>query len=447
MKVTIFGAGYVGLVSAACFAELGHEVICLDVDQEKIAKLQAGESPIYEPGLTEMLQRQLQNKRLNFTTDVATAVEHGLFQFIAVGTPSDQDGSADLRYVLAVAKNIGQHLQKYAIIVNKSTVPVGTAQQVKDIIATTLADRHLVIEFDVASNPEFLKEGHAIEDFMKPDRIIVGAEHQRVFDKLKQLYGHLSKQEGRFICMSIPSAELAKYAANAFLATKISFMNAMSQLAEAVGADVEDIRVGIGTDGRISPRFLYAGCGYGGSCFPKDVRALQKLTEQRGLTNEILAAVETINERQKQVLIKKITQYFGEDLNQKVIALWGLSFKPNTNDMREASSRVLMEALWQKGAIVQAYDPVANDETQKIYGERPNLRFCASAHQALEGADALAIVTEWQEFRYPDFEFIKQKLSHPVIFDGRNLYDPALVAASGLDYYAIGRAARVDHES
>lgn len=440
MKVTVYGAGYVGLVTGVCFAELGHKVLCVDVDANKITKLCEGISPIYEPSLTEMLQRQLELKQIAFTTDTSLAVQHGEFHFIAVGTPSDVDGSADLSYVLAVAKSIGQHLEKESIVINKSTVPVGSAIKVKEIIQTELSRRNVSIPFFVVSNPEFLKEGHAVRDFMHPDRIIIGADNPKVIAKMEKLYAPIVDKDERFIVMDIASAELTKYAANAFLATKISFMNAMSRLAEQVGADIEQIRIGMGTDQRIGPQFLFAGCGYGGACFPKDVRALKKLAEQHKVENQILTAVEDVNVQQKQILGMKILRYFNQDLKNKVVALWGLAFKPNTNDMREASSRVLMETLWQAGAIVQAYDPVAMVEAKEIYGERNDLKLCSSAEKALEGADVLAIVTEWQEFRTPDFQLIKQKLRCPVIFDGRNLYDPKQLAAHGFDYFGIGRS-------
>lgn len=439
MKITIYGAGYVGLVTAVCFAESGNDVLCVDVDANKIARLQQGQAPIYEPGLNDLLQHNLQTKRIAFTQDLESAVQHGLFQFIAVGTPSDHDGSADLRYVLNVAETIGKYLQQYAIVITKSTVPVGTAEKVRHVIKQQLQQRNLQIPFDIVSNPEFLKEGHAITDFMEPDRIVIGADNTEAIKKMQQLYAPFIDFEHRFIVMDIASAELTKYAANAFLATKISFMNEISLLAEKVGADIENIRVGIGSDPRIGMHFLFAGCGYGGSCFPKDVRALQRLAEQHQVENKILSAVESVNESQKRVLLNKIQMHFNHKIENKVIALWGLSFKPNTDDMREASSRILMEALWQKGARVQAYDPVAMQEAKKIYGDRTDLKFCDTPEQALEGADALTIVTEWQEFHEPNFQLIKEKLKHPVIFDGRNLYDPTVLAQMGLIYYGIGR--------
>lgn len=439
MKITIHGTGYVGLVTAVCFAELGNDVLCLDIDANKIAQLQRGESPIYEAGLVEILQRNLQAQRIAFTQDIVAAVQHGNYQFIAVGTPSDSDGSADLSYVLAVAKNIGKYLQQPAIIINKSTVPVGSAERVKTVIQQELQHRRVQISFDVVSNPEFLKEGQAIPDFMTPDRIIIGADNPDAITKMRQLYSYFLEKKCQVIEMDIASAELTKYAANAFLATKISFINEISHLAERVGADIEKVRIGMGTDTRIGMQFLSAGCGYGGSCFPKDVRALKKLALHHNVSNQILTAVENVNEKQKQTLMHKIQRHFNHQLQDKIIALWGLAFKPNTNDMREASSLVLIESLWAAGANIQAYDPVAMHEAKKIYGDRVDLKFCPTAEQTLDGADILVIVTEWQEFRTPNFQLIKEKLRHPVIFDGRNLYDPTLLATQGFTYYGVGR--------
>lgn len=436
MKVSIYGAGYVGLVTAVCLAELGNDVICADIDATKIQQLQKAESPIYEPGLTEMLQRHLKLQRIAFTTDIEAAVKHGLFQFIAVGTPPENDGSADLQYVMNVAKQIAQYRAEYCIVVNKSTVPVGTAEKVQQIISS---QQKYQFNFAVISNPEFLKEGHAIRDFMEPDRIVVGADDKHAAEKIRKLYSPLIDNEQRFLVMDIASAELTKYAANAFLATKISFINEISQIAEKVGADIKKIALGIGTDPRIGKQFLEAGCGYGGSCFPKDVRALKKIAEQNGLQNEILTAVENVNNKQKQILLQKIQNYFANNLTNKTIALWGLAFKPNTNDMREASSRILMEALWELGVNIQAYDPVANESAKQIYGERKNFKLCSSAELALHNADALAIVTEWQEFRVPNFQMIKEKLKHPVIFDGRNLFEPEHLRDLGIEYFAVGR--------
>jgi UDPglucose 6-dehydrogenase len=439
MRVTIFGSGYVGLVTGSCLADAGNHVLCIDIDETKVARLNAGEVPIYEPGLEAMVKRCRDAGRLDFTTDAAAGVAHGLFQFIAVGTPQDEDGSADLKHVLSAARSIGTHLDDYRIIVDKSTVPVGTADRVKREIQAVLAARGANFEFDVVSNPEFLKEGAAIEDFMKPDRIIIGTDNPRTGELLRALYDPFNRNHDRAIVMDIRSAELTKYAANAMLATKISFMNELANLAERVGADIEQVRVGIGSDPRIGYSFIYPGCGYGGSCFPKDVKALASSAEGVGYHSELLHAVEGVNQRQKQVLFNKLHEYFEGRLEGKVIALWGLSFKPNTDDMREASSRALMEALWKAGATVRAYDPVAGGEAHRLYGSRPDLVICERAEDALDGADALVIVTEWREFRSPDYELIKRTLRHPVIFDGRNIYDPKNLQRFGLKYYGIGR--------
>lgn len=439
MKVAIYGSGYVGLVTGACLAETGNHVVCVDIDEEKIERLNRGEIPIYEPGLEGLVRRNMEAGRLVFTADFSTGVRHGLFQFIAVGTPPDEDGAADLQHVLAVAKSIGEHLDDYRIVVNKSTVPVGTADKVRSTIQSVLDARNHDVVFDVVSNPEFLKEGAAVEDFMKPDRIIVGSDDPRTMELLRTLYEPFNRSRDRLVLMDIRSAELTKYAANAMLATKISFMNELSNLAERFGADIEHVRIGIGSDPRIGYQFIYPGCGYGGSCLPKDVRALARAAEEVDYETPLLNAVESVNNRQKRVMFEKIRRFFGEKLSGSTIALWGLAFKPNTNDMREASSRVLMEALWNAGASVRAYDPVALSEAASIYGEKPDLILCEHADEALEGADALAIVTEWQEFRSPDFEVIRDKLSSPVIFDGRNLYDPRLVARFGIQYFATGR--------
>jgi UDPglucose 6-dehydrogenase len=440
MRLTIFGSGYVGLVTGACFAEAGNHVLCVDVDERKVEMLKRGESPIYEPGLDELLKKNLAAGRLSFTTSAEEGVKHGLFQFIAVGTPPDEDGSADLKYVLAVAESIGQHLSDYRIVVNKSTVPVGTADKVKGKIQATLKARGASIEFDVVSNPEFLKEGAALTDFMKPDRVVVGTDNPRTAELLKALYDPFTRNHDRMIVMDVRSSELTKYAANAMLATKISFMNELANLAERLGADIEKVRRGIGSDPRIGYHFIYPGCGYGGSCFPKDVQALSRTARDNGYEAEVLNAVEAVNYRQKEVLFNKISSYFNGDLKGKTIALWGLSFKPNTDDMREAPSRTLMESLWNAGAKVRAYDPIALHETQRLYGERGDLALVKTAAEALNGADALAIVTEWQEFRSPDFDAIKATLKQPVIFDGRNLYDPGFVKQFGLKYLAIGRS-------
>jgi len=439
VNITIFGSGYVGLVTGACFAETGNHVVCVDVDAAKVERLRAGDVPIYEPGLEAIVARNVKAGRLEFTTDAAAGVEHGLFQMVAVGTPPDQDGSADLQHVLDVASTIGAHMREYRIVVMKSTVPVGTGDRVRERIRHTLAERGLDIELDVVSNPEFLKEGAAVGDFMKPDRIVVGTNDPRTAALLRTLYEPFNRNRDRLLVMDVRSAELTKYAANAMLATKISFMNELANLAERVGADIEDVRIGIGSDPRIGYEFIYPGCGYGGSCFPKDVRALVASAGGVGYESSLLSAVEKVNERQKSVLFEKIKRFYGGELKGKVIGVWGLAFKPNTNDMREASSRTLMEALWKAGAKVQAYDPVAREEAARIYGERADLKLCQRAGEALEGADALAIVTEWREFRSPDLAQIKDSLRDPVVFDGRNLYDPDLVRQHGLRYFAIGR--------
>jgi UDPglucose 6-dehydrogenase len=440
VRLTIFGSGYVGLVTGACFADAGNHVLCVDVDERKVEMLKRGESPIYEPGLDELLKKNLAAGRIAFTTSAEEGVKHGLFQFIAVGTPPDEDGSADLKYVLAVAESIGKNLSEYRIVVNKSTVPVGTADRVKAKIAETLKARGAHVEFDVVSNPEFLKEGAALSDFMKPDRVVVGTDNPRTGELLKALYDPFTRNHERMIVMDVRSSELTKYAANAMLATKISFMNELANLAERLGADIEKVRRGIGSDPRIGYHFIYPGCGYGGSCFPKDVQALSRTAKAHGYDAEVLNAVEAVNYRQKEVLFNKISAYFNGNLNGKTVAVWGLSFKPNTDDMREAPSRTLMESLWEAGAKVQAYDPVAMHETQRIYGDRADFKLVKSSADALQGADVLAIVTEWQEFRSPDFDVIKASLKEPVIFDGRNLYDPAFVKQFGLKYLGIGRS-------
>ena len=439
MKVTVFGSGYVGLVTGACFADAGNQVLCVDIDAAKVARLQKGEIPIHEPGLEQLVRRSLDKGRLKFTTDAVAGVRHGLFQFIAVGTPPEEDGSADLSHVLAVAETIGRHMTEFRIIVDKSTVPVGTADEVRERIERTLGERGVNLEFDVVSNPEFLKEGAAVSDFMKPDRIVVGTDDPRTAELLRSLYEPFTRNRDRMIVMDVRSAELTKYAANAMLATKISFMNEMANVAERVGADIEKVRLGIGSDPRIGYSFIYPGAGYGGSCFPKDVKALVHSAREHGLDARLLASVEAVNERQKSVLFEKINSYFQGKLSGRTLALWGLAFKPNTDDMREAPSRTLMDALWSAGATVRAYDPVAMPEARRIYGERADLVLADSAEQALAGADALAILTEWQEFRSPDFDGIRDALRSPAIFDGRNLYDPALVRSFGLRYFAIGR--------
>jgi UDPglucose 6-dehydrogenase len=439
MKVTIFGTGYVGLVTGACLAEMGNHVVCVDIDEGKVERLKRGEIPIYEPGLEPIVKRNHASGQLDFTTDAQPAIEHGQVIFIAVGTPPDEDGSADLKYVLSVARTIGQHLDRYAVVVNKSTVPVGTADRVRHAVAGELNARGAAVEFDVVSNPEFLKEGDAVEDCLRPDRIIIGSSSERAINVLRKLYAPFNRNHERTVVMDERSAELTKYAANAMLATKISFMNEIANIAERVGADVELVRQGIGSDPRIGYHFIYPGAGYGGSCFPKDVQALERTARGVGYDARLLAAVESVNHDQKLKLFELISQHFDGQLAGKTVALWGLAFKPNTDDMREASSRRLMEALWEAGAKVQAFDPEARDETHRVYGDRDDLKLCDSAYQALNGADVLAIVTEWKAFRSPDFARIRASLGSPAIFDGRNLYDPRQVEEAGLAYYGIGR--------
>ena len=439
MKITIFGSGYVGLVTGACFADVGNDVLCVDVDPRKVAMLQRGEIPIHEPGLDDVVQRNSASGRLQFTTDLAAGVAHGLFQFIAVGTPPDEDGSADLQHVRAVARVIGRHMDSYRVVVNKSTVPVGTADVVRDTIAAVLAERGLDIPFVVVSNPEFLKEGAAVQDFMRPDRIIVGSDDQQATVHLRNLYAPFNRNRDRLIEMDVRSAELSKYAANAMLATKISFMNEIANLAERLGADIEKVRVGIGADPRIGYHFIYPGAGYGGSCFPKDVKALEYTARSANYEATLLQAVEAVNERQKNVLFGKIQRHFQDDLRGRTFALWGLAFKPGTDDMPEAPSRNLLEALWREGCTVRAYDPAAMNEARRLYGERPDFQLCDRPMETLAGADALVIVTEWSLFRSPDFDAIRRQLRQPVIFDGRNLYDPEYVRELGFVYYAIGR--------
>ncbi len=446
MKITVIGSGYVGLVSGACLADLGNNVLCLDVDPRKIAILQQGGVPIYEPGLDQVIQRNVAAGRLRFTTDVAESVAHGLIQMIAVGTPSGEDGSADLQYVVAAARAIGRAMTEYKVIADKSTVPVGTADKVRAAIQEELDARGLShspagkgLEFSVVSNPEFLKEGAAIDDFNRPDRIVIGADDERAVKLMRDMYAPFQRNHDRLMVMDIKSAELTKYAANAMLATRISFMNELANLAEKVGADIEHVRKGIGSDQRIGYHFLYAGCGYGGSCFPKDIRALQRTGEDFGLPLKILQAVEDVNHAQKNVLLQKITARFGNDLKGKHFALWGLAFKPGTDDMRDATSRVVMEGLWAKGATVTAHDPVAMKETQHIYGERADLRYAETPLDALPDADALIIVTEWKAFKSPDFDAVKSRLKQPVIFDGRNLFEPSSVQEQGIEYHGIGR--------
>jgi len=442
MKVTIFGSGYVGLVTGACLANVGNHVACIDIDATRIEALNRGEVPIYEPGLSELIQRNREAGRLEFTTDTAYAVHHGLFQLIAVGTPPDEDGSADLRHVLTVARTIGAHLAHYAIVVTKSTVPVGTADKVAREVKAALTARAAALEFDVVSNPEFLKEGTAIEDFMRPDRIVIGTDNPRTTELIRALYEPFTRNHDRLVVMDIRSAELTKYAANAMLATKISFMNELAAMAECLGADIEKVRIGIGSDPRIGYSFIYPGIGYGGSCFPKDVKALIRSARHEGVDAELLRSVESVNERQKSVLVHKLRAHFGERLAGRTFALWGLAFKPNTDDLREAPSRVIIDALLRLGARVRAYDPVASVEARRLYAGQPRagqLVFCKDAYEAAQGADALLIATEWKEFRSPDYERLRALLLQPLIFDGRNLYDPGLMQRLGFEYFAVGR--------
>jgi len=441
MKVTVFGIGYVGLVQGAVLAEVGHDVVCIDIDANKVERLKQGHIPIYEPGLEALVKENHAAGRLNFTTDAAAGVKHGEVQFIAVGTPPDEDGSADLKYVLAVAETIAKHMEGHQIIIDKSTVPVGTADKVTAKITQVLAARQREdLSFDVVSNPEFLKEGSAVADCMRPDRIVIGTNSKIAEDVMRELYAPFNRNHEKIIVMDVRSAELTKYAANCMLATKISFMNEMANLAEMLGADIEMVRQGIGSDPRIGYQFLYAGVGYGGSCFPKDVQALIRTADSIDFDAKILKAVESRNDEQKSVLFKKISKHYEGNLSDKTFALWGLSFKPNTDDMREAPSRVLMEALWKAGAKVQAFDPEAMEETQRIYGNEENLSLCGTKEATLRGADALVIVTEWQAFKAPDFDIIKQLLKHPIIFDGRNLFEPKRMNIKSISYHSIGRS-------
>jgi UDPglucose 6-dehydrogenase len=439
MKITMIGTGYVGLVTGACFAEVGNEVLCLDVDARKIAILNDGGVPIHEPDLEPMVRRNVAAGRLRFTTDLDASVAHGTLQFIAVGTPPDEDGSADMQYVIAAARNIGRRMDGPKIVVDKSTVPVGTADRVRDAIAEELATRGASIPFAVASNPEFLKEGAAVEDFMRPDRVVIGASDERAIRMLRALYAPFMRNHERFLVMDVRSAELTKYAANAMLATRISFMNELANLADRLGADIEMVRQGIGSDPRIGYHFLYPGVGYGGSCFPKDVKALQYTAQQFGQPLELLNAVERVNEAQKHVLVGKIVERLGEDLSGRTFAIWGLAFKPNTDDMREAPARVVIDALASRGARVVAYDPVAMDEARRIFAGAAHVSYAKSPIAACDGADALVVVTEWKEFRSPDFDEIKSRLAIPLVFDGRNVFAPELVRAAGLEYFGIGR--------
>lgn len=443
MNVTVFGTGYVGLVQGAILADVGHHVICVDVDAEKVQRLSRGEIPIYEPGLESLVKENFAAGRLEFTTDAEVGVKHAQVQFIAVGTPSDEDGSADLKYVLKVAQTIAEYMQCNQIIIDKSTVPVGTADKVKATVAEVLSARNRGdLNFDVVSNPEFLKEGSAVADCQRPDRIIIGTESETTVEVMRELYAPFNRNHDKVIVMDVKSAELTKYAANCMLATKISFMNEIANLSELLGADIEKVRQGIGSDPRIGYHFIYPGIGYGGSCFPKDVQALIRSANDIDFDAKLLKAVEARNQEQKTTLFTKINRHFEGQLKDKTFAIWGLSFKPNTDDMREAPSRVLMEALWQAGAKVQAFDPEAMEETQRIYGNRDNLMLCGTKEAVLKGADALVILTEWQSFRAPDFELIKSQLSEPVVFDGRNMFEPHRMHAKGFVYYSVGRQKR-----
>jgi len=439
MKITVIGTGYVGLVTGTCLAEMGNEVLCLDLDENKIRILNDGHIPIHEPGLLEMVRRNVIAGRLRFTTSIEESVAFGILQFIAVGTPPDEDGSADMQYVTAAARNIGMHMTEYKVVVDKSTVPIGTADKVKAVMRDALAARNADLPFSVVSNPEFLKEGAAVDDFMRPDRVIIGAEDDRAIALMRELYAPFIRNHDRVIVMDVRSAELTKYAANAMLATRISFMNELANLADKLGADIEQVRVGIGSDPRIGFHFLYPGCGYGGSCFPKDVQALIRIADENDSGLKVLQAVEEANEAQKHLLLHKIRARFGTDLRGKNFALWGLAFKPNTDDMRASSSRVVIQGLWEMGATVTAYDPVAMRESKRIFGSDPRLAYADSPMSALKNADALTIVTEWKEFRVPDFDAIKAALKTPAIFDGRNLYSPTQVRSHGIEYFAIGR--------
>jgi UDPglucose 6-dehydrogenase len=439
MKITMIGTGYVGLVTGTCFAEVGNDVLCLDVDAAKIATLDAGGVPIHEPGLETMVRRNVAAGRLRFTTDIDASVAHGNLQFIAVGTPPDEDGGADMQYVIEAARNIGRRMQNAKIVIDKSTVPVGTADRVHAAIAEELAKRNANLPFAVASNPEFLKEGAAVEDFMRPDRVVIGSEDERAIAALRAVYAPFMRNHERFLVMDVRSAELTKYAANAMLATRISFMNEVANLADRLGADIEMVRQGIGSDPRIGYRFLYPGVGYGGSCFPKDVKALQHTAIQFGQPLRLLAAVEKVNDAQKSVLVDKIVARMGNDLTGRTFALWGLAFKPNTDDMREAPSRVVIAALLARGATMVAYDPVAMDEARRVLGATSPVTYATSPLGACTNADALVVVTEWQEFRSPDFAGLKERMRSALIFDGRNLYDPREVRDAGFEYFAIGR--------
>jgi UDPglucose 6-dehydrogenase len=439
MNITVVGTGYVGLVSGTCLAEVGNHVLCIDIDQSKIDRLNKGEIPIYEPGLEELVKKNVQEGRLSFSSEIKQGVDYGSIIFIAVGTPPDEDGSADLKHVLAVASDIGRHMDDYRVVVTKSTVPVGTADKVKEAVNTALDEKGSTTAFSVVSNPEFLKEGAAVDDFLKPDRIVVGAEDQRAIELMRELYAPFNRNHERTIIMDIRSAEMTKYAANAMLATKISFMNEMANLAELLGADIENVRHGIGADPRIGYYFIYPGCGYGGSCFPKDVQALHRTAKSVGYDAQILDAVEAVNKRQKSVIVEKVVKQFGDDLAGKKFAVWGLAFKPETDDMREAPSRTIIEALWQRGATVTAYDPVAEEEVKRIYGQRDDLALVSDPYDALNEADALIVVTEWKVFRSPDLDTMMRLMKTPIIFDGRNIFQPLSIRKAGFEYFGIGR--------
>lgn len=439
MKLTIFGSGYVGLVTGACFADVGHEVICVDIDQAKVDRLSKGEIPIFEPGLSHKITENLSEKRISFTTDAQSAIHASEVIFIAVGTPPDEDGSADLSAVEAVARLIGETMTSPKLVVTKSTVPVGSSDRVRAQVSGALQKRGADIEFYVASNPEFLKEGAAVSDFEKPDRIIIGVDSERAQHLLEEIYMPFNRRNDRLISMDIRSAELTKYAANAMLATKISFMNEMANIAERVGADIENVRIGIGSDKRIGYHFIYPGAGYGGSCFPKDVKALARTANQNGFPARIIESVEAVNDHQKYVMVEKVKAHFGDNLQGKIFAIWGLAFKPNTDDMREAPSRVIMEELWKAGASVKVYDPEAMDECRRIYGERDDLVYCEHQNDALDGAEAMIMVTEWKSFWAANYDAFKTLLRNPIVFDGRNIYDPIIMARNGIKYYGIGR--------
>ena len=439
MNITVVGTGYVGLVSGTCLAEVGNHVLCIDIDQGKIDRLNNAEIPIYEPGLEDLVQKNVKAGRLSFSSDIKQGVEYGSIIFIAVGTPPDEDGSADLKHVLAVASDIGKYMDDYRVVVTKSTVPVGTADKVRNAVNAALQEKGSATSFSVVSNPEFLKEGAAVDDFLKPDRIVVGADDERAIGLMRELYAPFNRNHERTIIMDIRSAEMTKYAANAMLATKISFMNEMANLAELLGADIENVRHGIGADPRIGYYFIYPGCGYGGSCFPKDVQALHRTAKSVGYDAQILDAVEAVNKRQKSVIVDKVVKRFGNDLEGKKFAVWGLAFKPETDDMREAPSRTIIEALWKLGATVAAFDPVAAEEVERIYGKRDDLSLVNDPYDALSDADALIVVTEWKVFRSPDLDTMLGRMKTPVIFDGRNIFQPAQIRKAGFEYFGIGR--------